>query len=169
MAQRVLAERPDARFVVAGDDVFGVAADQRYRDEILANARAIPILSDRLHYLGFRSDVETVYAAADVFVCPSDFESYGLANLEAMACGKPVASTRRGGPSETIVDGITGYLVDPGDADALARHTLLLLEDARLRERMGAAGRRHVARNFSTAAVAQAHRKIFESLLAPPP
>ena len=151
---------------MAGDDVFGVAADQRYRDEILANARESAALRDRLQYLGFRSDVETVYAAADVFVCPSDFESYGMANLEAMSCGKPVVSTRRGGPSETIVEGVTGFLVDPGDADALAARVLRLLRDETLRQSLGAAGREHVKRLFSIEAEAAAHSAIFERLLS---
>ena len=166
MAKRILAQQPDTRFIVAGDDVFGVAADQRYRDEILSNAMSSDILRDRIHYLGFRADVESVYAAADVFVCPSDFESYGLANLEAMACAKPVVSTRRGGPSETIAEGITGFLAEPGDADALARQALRLLRDGSLRQRMGAAGRAHVKRGFSADAAAAAHSAIFEDLLA---
>jgi len=166
MAQRILAELPDTHFIVAGDDVFGVAADQRYRDEILSQARSSAILRDRLHYLGFRGDVESVYAAADVFVCPSDFESYGKANLEAMACALPVVSTRRGGPSETIAEGVAGFLVDPGDADALAKQVLRLLKDAPLRTVMGAAGRKQVERNFSADAAAAAHSAIFEDLLA---
>lgn len=165
LAKRVLAERPGTHFIVAGDDVFGVSADERYRDEILANARSDVCLRDRLHYLGFRADVEAVYAAADVFVCPSAFESYGLAILEAMACAVPVVSTRRGGPSETVVDGVTGYLIDPDDSQALAAPVMWLLADEELRKRMGDAGRQHVERNFSAAAGAEAHCKIFDELL----
>lgn len=167
MAQRILAQLPDTQFIIAGDDVFGVAADERYRDEILAHARSSAQLRERLHYLGFRADVESVYAAADVFVCPSDFESYGLANLEAMACALPVVSTRRGGPSETIADGFTGCLVEPGDAAALAAPVLQLLNDAPLRLRMGAAGRERVLRSFSVGAAAAAHSAIFDDLLEP--
>jgi len=166
MARRLLEALPATHFIVAGDDVFGVAADQRYRDEILSSARASAALRDRLHYLGFRRDVETVYAAADVFVCPSEFESYGIANLEAMSCGLPVVSTRRGGPSETIADGVTGFLVDPGDAGALAEHVLRLLRDGTLRQKLGAAGRERVQRGFSVEAEAAAHSAIFESLLS---
>lgn len=83
-----------------------------------------------------------------------------------MACALPVVSTRRGGPAETIVDGVTGCLVAPGDADALARQTLRLLSNAPLRRRMGAAGREHVQRRFSAEAAAAAHSAIFEDLLA---
>jgi glycosyltransferase involved in cell wall biosynthesis len=165
MARQVLARRPDTHFIVAGDDVFGVGADQRYRTKMLTNAKSNPELRGRLHYLGFRKDVESVYAAADIFVCPSDFESYGVANLEAMACATPVVSTGRGGPSETVVDGVTGFLVDTGDADALAGRALCLLNDEGLRKSMGKAGRAHVESNFSVEAAANAYSKIYEDLL----
>ena len=167
MAEEIIRQEPQAQFIVAGDDVFGVTADQRYRDEMLTRAKSSPLLRGRLHYIGFRDDVEQVYAAADVVVCASDFESYGKANLEAMACGKPVVSTRRGGPSETIVDGQTGFLVDSGDAAGLARHVIHLLRDADLRRQVGQAGRAHVCRHFSAAATAAAYAQIFEDLLAP--
>ena len=165
MAERVLAELPQTQFVVAGDDVFGVTADQRYRDQILANAKSSTVLRDHMHYIGFRRDIESVYAAADVFVCPSEFESYGKANLEAMACGVPVVSSRRGGPSETIGDGVTGFLVDSGDAYALAEQALRLLRDGELRARMGIAGSEHVKSAFSAEAAAAAHTRIFDKLL----
>lgn len=134
---------------------------------MLARAKSSPLLRRRLHYIGFRDDVEQVYAAADVVVCASAFESYGKANLEAMACGKPVVSTRRGGPSETIVDGETGFLVDSGDAAGLARQVIRLLRDADLRRQVGQAGRARVCRHFSAAATAAAYAQIFEDLLAP--
>ena len=165
MAERVLADLPQTQFVIAGDDVFGVAADRRYRDEILRHAKSSAVLRDQLHYVGFRQDIELVYAAADVVVCPSEFESYGKANLEAMACGVPVVSSRRGGPSETVVDGATGFLVDSGDADAMAAHVLRLLGDAELRAVMGAAGRQRIETDFSLEAAGAAYRRIFDELL----
>ncbi len=165
MARRILQDLPAAHFIIAGDAVFGVAADQRYRDEILAQAGASPALRERLHYIGFRSDVERVYAAADVFVCPSAFESYGIANLEAMACGTPVVSTCRGGPAETVVDGESGYLVDCADVAALASAVLRLLSDAGLRRQMGAAGRQRVLAHFSPEAAAAAYTRLYRDLL----
>jgi glycosyltransferase involved in cell wall biosynthesis len=166
MAEEIAKQEPTTQFVVAGEDVFGVAADQQYRDEMLANAKHNPLLRERLHYIGFRDDVEHVYAAADMVVCASDFESYGKANLEAMACGTPVVSTRRGGPSETVIDGETGYLVDAGDATGLARCVLTLLRDATLRQTIGNAGRRHVLERFSASATATAYMTQFDALLA---
>ncbi len=165
MAEKILAALPRTRFIVAGDDVFGVTADQRYREQILERASKQPPLRDAVQYIGFRDDIEAVYATADVFVCPSDFESLGIANLEAMACGLPVVSTRRGGPSETIVHGETGFLVEPGDVDALATNVMRLLHDAALREQMGAAGSRRLRERFSIMAAAEAHMQLYEGLL----
>ena len=161
MAEVVARQKAETHFIVAGDDVFGVAADQRYRDQMLEAAAGNPLLRDRLHYIGFRDDVEQVYAAADVVVCASKFESYGRANLEAMACGKPVVSTNRGGPLETILQGKTGFLVDPDDVAGMAKAVLGLLEDEILRIQIGTAGRRHVQQHFSTGAAAEAYTPRF--------
>ncbi len=165
MARHVALHIPEARFIVAGENTQ-TSADDAYKRRILETARTDPILRDRLIYLGFRADVERVIAAADVVVCSSDFESFGMANVEAMASGKPVVSTREGGPSETIVHGETGYLVDARDAEALAKHVIVLLRDPALRSRMGAAGRARVERLYSARAVANRFIEVIDPLLA---
>ena len=167
MAERVLRHKPDTQFAVAGDETFGDAADQRYRDEILARAAGSDMLRERLRYIGFRQDIESLYACADVAVCASEFESYGKANLEAMACAVPVVSSRRGGPSETVLDGETGFLVDSGDAASMAARVTQLLDDAALRGRMGSAARTHIERRFSLRASTAAYERIFDQLLRP--
>lgn len=165
MARRVADHIPEARFVVAGENVHGKSADDAYKARILAAHQADPELRERLVYLGFRPDAERVIAAADVVVCSSQFESYGMVNVEAMASGVPVVSTRRGGPSETVTDGETGFLVDPGDAEALAKRVLLLLRDADLRQRMGAAGRARVEQLFSARTMAANFDSTLRNLL----
>lgn len=164
MAALLSKQLPDTQFIVAGDDAFGVAADRRYRDQMLDAAARHPLLRDRLHYIGFRNDVERVYAAADVVVCASAFESFGRANLEAMACGKPVVSTNRGGPRETIIADKTGYLVDPAEVSQMADTVLHLLDDEVLRARIGNAARDHVRQHFSMASAAESYTRVFESL-----
>ncbi len=166
MAEQIALQERNTQFIVAGEDVFGVTADQLYREEMIENAKNNPLLRNRLHYIGFRDDVEQVYASADVVVCASDFESYGKANLEAMACGKPVVSTRRGGPSETVIDGETGFLVDAEDAEGLATHVIQLLRDPDLQQTMGQAGREHILKHFSAEATAQAYTAQFDKLLS---
>lgn len=165
MARQVALQIPQARFLVAGEDVHGVAADTAYKQRILETARTDPLLRERMVYLGFRDDTERVIAAPDVVVCSSFFESYGLVNVEAMACGKPVVSTSRGGPAETVVHGETGFLVEPGDHEGLARHVITLLRDPNLRARMGQAGRARVERRFSAQAMADAYRRALDELL----
>ena len=144
MARRVLAQIPEARFVVAGENVFGVSKDEAYKQDVLRAAREDPALSAALTYLGFWPDAREVIAASDVIVCPSRFESLGMVHLESMAMARPVVSMDNGGPAETVVDGETGFLVPPEDPDALADRVVRLLRDPALRQRMGAAGRERV-------------------------
>ena len=165
LAEAIAGQEPEARFIVAGDNVFGVAADGRYRDQIIRMASANDALRERLHYIGFRDDVENVYAAADVVVCASEFESFGKANLEAMACGAPIVSTNRGGPAETVRQGQTGFLIDPGDIAGFTRAVMRLLGDYSLRENMGRAGRAQVCARFSIEAMTEAYGRIFDDLL----
>lgn len=166
VARQVLIQVPEAWFIVAGADAV-TAADRRYRERILRQAGQDRLLRDRLLYLGFRRDTEAVIAAADVVVCPSRFESYGVANIEAMAGGRPVVSTERGGPSETIIHGETGYLVAPQDVAAYASHIITLLRDPELRARMGAAGRERALRKFSAVGNAARFTQVLERLLGP--
>ena len=165
MARRVAQALPEARFLVAGDNPH-TRADVRYRERILSSAEDDPLLRERLRYLGFRADTERILAAGDVVVCSSHFESFGMVNLEAMASARPVVSTNRGGPSETVLDGETGFLVPPGDPAALAERVLQLLRDPALRQRMGTAGREHVLRNFTAAASARSFERTLEQVLA---
>lgn len=164
VARQVALQIPEARFIVAGENTQ-TSADNTYKNRILEAARHDPFLRTRLKYLGFRSDVERVIAAADVVVCTSHFESYGMVNVEAMAAGKPVVSTNRGGPAETILHGETGFLVSPGDAAAFARHVIELLRDPALRIRLGAAGRARVETLFAADTVAARFAQVVGGLL----
>ena len=88
-----------------------------------------------------------------------------MVNVEAMASGKPVVSTDKGGPSEKVVHGETGFLVVPGDVADLATHVITLLRDPELRARMGAAGRARVERLYSAQATAATFTKTLDRLL----
>ena len=166
MARQVGRMIPEAHFIVAGENTQ-TSADNTYKTRILETAATDPLLNTRLHYLGFRADTERVIAAADVVVCSSHFESYGMVNIEAMASGKPVVSTNTGGPSETVADGETGYLVPSGDATGLALQVIALLPNTALRMRMGAAGRARVEGLFSVKSMAVQYSRIVEKLLMP--
>lgn len=160
MARQVALQIPDAHFIVAGESVHNVSAEDAYKRRILETAAQDPLLR-QLKYIGFRADAERVIGAADVVVCASDFESYGRVNVEAMACAKPVVSTNRGGPSETIVDGETGFLVPPRDPMRMAEAVIRLLRDPDLRHRMGQAGRARALAHFSVGAMAAPYQRLF--------
>jgi len=120
------------------------------------------LLRDRVRFLGWTPNVERLLNCTDVFVCSSWFESFGLALVEAMACGIPVVSTNRGGPAEIVLDGQTGYLTPPGRDDLIADRALRLLADEQLRRRMGEAGRSRVCQSFSL----ERYASDFERLVA---
>ena len=94
-----------------------------------------------MQFLGERTDLPTVLRGADLFLLPSESESFGLAALEAMSCGVPVIASRVGGVPEVVIDGETGLLAPVGDIAAMAAHVVRLLADAPLRARLGQAAR----------------------------
>jgi D-inositol-3-phosphate glycosyltransferase len=131
--------------IVGGDadePLDGHEAELRRRAERLR-------VGDHVRFVGARTQpvLRTYYVAADVTVLPSHYESFGMVALEAMACASPVIASRVGGLVTTVRDGVTGYLVADGDADALAARVEALLGDADLRWRLGHEGVRWAARH----------------------
>lgn len=108
-------------------------------------------------YLGEAPDHErdAAYSSCDVFVAPSRYESFGLMYIEAMAHGVPVVGCRAGGTPEVVADGVTGFLVPPGEAGALAEALLRLVDDPQMRARMAAAARRAAVAEFDRRLMAQ--------------
>jgi glycosyltransferase involved in cell wall biosynthesis len=106
------------------------------------------------------------YRAAAVFVMPSYYETFGIACLEAMAFGLPIVATTAGGLPEVVEDGVTGLLVPPGDAHALAAAILRLLHDADLRQRLGQAGRARVLREFTVDCVVERTVAVYRDVAA---
>ena len=124
-------------------------------------------LADRAVLLGEQRDLAPFFAACDVFVLPSTerAEAFGIVQLEAMAAGKPVVSTRLGtGVDWVNVDGTTGVTVPPGDAAALRAALARLLADPQLRTRLGTAGRRRVEERFTTAQAGAAVLAVYERI-----
>jgi glycosyltransferase involved in cell wall biosynthesis len=164
-ACRIIAgARPEARFVLAGENVFGGGGDERFKRRIYRQAQADTLLRDRIRFLGWVPGPQQLLAASDVVVCSSRFESFGMAVVEAMAAGVPVVSTWVGGPGETVADGETGYLVPPGEPDRIAERVLALLADESLRRRMGIAGRARATAHFDIRRYAEGFSSILESL-----
>ena len=99
---------------------------ERQNTEVLA--RSLCTQMD-VRFLGKQEAVEELLAVADVFLMPSETESFGLAALEAMACEVPVVSSNAGGIPEVNIEGVTGFLLPVGDVEGMAKRTLELLQD----------------------------------------
>jgi D-inositol-3-phosphate glycosyltransferase len=131
-----LTEAGDVHLLVVGGDTVGGGEMAR----LVALAGELGI-TDKVTFLGAieHERMPLFYNAADVCVVPSYHESFGLAALEALACGTPVVAARVGGLATIIIDGETGYLLNELSPEALARCLRLILEGGALRERMGEA------------------------------
>ena len=128
-------------------------------------------VADRVVFLGHLSDADLVayYHACDVFALPSitNQEMFGLVQLEAMACRKPVISTDLPtGVPWVNQHGKTGYCVDPGNARELACALSRVLESRELCQEMGAAGRERVEQQFSSAKMGEAMLRVYEEVLS---
>lgn len=170
---RALAERPDLRFVLAGSDNSrhdGFLAREGTDYPTWFRSRH-PELADRVDFRGHVSDEELtrLYAGCDLFVAPSRYESFGLIFLEAMDLAKPVIGCRAGGPCDIIVDGETGLLVPPGDAEALAAALVRLAADAPARLEMGYAGRRRLLERFTHRQMAAGFARLYRRALGAAP
>lgn len=149
-AERVVRREPRARFHVVGDDALPGPEGVPYRAAFEARHRAGAPVREAVTFHGRIPDpaLRARYAAADIFVCPSRFESFGLIAVEAMTFAKPVIAGDAGGLAEIVRDGETGLLVPPGDPAALAEAILRLTADGPLRGRLAEAGRRAYEERF---------------------
>jgi D-inositol-3-phosphate glycosyltransferase len=139
---------PNASLVVIGTGDHAGSGDQmpllrRMVDELRLN--------EAVRFAGRvpEEDLADWYAAADVFALPSSSEGQGIAALEAMACGLPVVASAVGGLLTFVEDGRNGYLVPSGDVPALASRLIEILDDSRLRDRMGASACQIAKQRFS--------------------
>jgi glycogen synthase len=106
-----------------------------------------------------------LYSSCEAFICPSRYEPFGITNLEAMACERPVVATRVGGIPEVVVDGETGLLVPPESPSELARAIDEVLRDRERAAEMGRKGRQRVERLFTWEKVARRTVELYETLL----
>jgi len=118
---------------------------ERQRGEALVASLG---LREYVRFLGERADLVALLQSSDLFLLPSDNESFGLAALEAMACGVPVLASDVGGIPEVVVHGKTGYLSTVGDVSAMANHARHLLMNETLRRRMAIEARRVAETRF---------------------
>jgi phosphatidylinositol alpha-1,6-mannosyltransferase len=162
----VLHDVPDALYLIAGAGPYGSELES-----IAVQAG----VGDRVIFAGSvpEEQLPEIYSLADVFVLPSrmrlescDVEGFGMVFLEANACGKPVIGGRCGGIPDAIVDGSTGFLVDPLDPGEIASNVVRLLDNTELGRRLGLQGRQRVVREFTWNHFAGRLRAILNSVIS---
>ncbi|GGJ07366.1 glycosyl transferase [Alicyclobacillus cellulosilyticus] len=123
-------------------------------------------LYDRVRFLGKQDEVAAIFALADLFLLPSEKESFGLVALESMASGVPVIGSTAGGIPEVVVHGETGYLADVGDVAQMAAYAVRLLTDDHLYARMAAAARQRAETHFRIDQKVEEYLDVYEQVLA---
>lgn len=156
VARQVLASLPDTVFVIAGGGDLAADTRRRARD-----------LGRHVRFLGWRSDIETVYAAADAVVLTSDNEGMPVSLIEAALCGVPSVTTGVGSAAEVVQDGVNGFVVSTRVGSLAARLTRLLADEA-LRRRMGEAARTHAEGAYTGRRLVSDTEAIYERLAASP-
>ena len=152
-----LAALPEAYLWLAGS---GPLADDL---EALAKQRG---LSGRLRMLGWRDDVAGLFAAADIFICPSRHEPLGNVVIEAWAQATPVVAAATGGPAELIDDGVNGLLFPVDDAAALGEAITKLIDDRTLGARLADAGHAAYEAGYTEEIVVRRYMDFFEKVAA---
>jgi N-acetyl-alpha-D-glucosaminyl L-malate synthase BshA len=154
---RLLRERVAARLVLIGDGPDRAAAER-----LVAGYG----MEDVVEFAGEQHDLVPWLSAADLFLLPSAQESFGLAALEAMACGVPAVASRVGGLPETIDDGRTGYLCEPDDISGMAARAIALLSNPELHARMSDAAASEVRTRYCTDLIVPQYEQCYRDLLA---
>jgi glycosyltransferase involved in cell wall biosynthesis len=159
LAEVILQRHPYVTVLLAGGEVPG---DEQYASEIVPRIRAAE-RHPRFRWLGHLEPVEPLMHAADVFVSTSEYETFGMSVLEAMACGKAVVAYEAGSVLEVL--GAAGVTVKTGDIAELIAGTEALLSNVEVRARYGAAARVRVATTFDPADSFSRITSIYDGLL----
>lgn len=141
MANIILSSNKNVHFLIVGDDQSG--EETKYYKQ-LKNEITTLGLANNITLTGYNTNIREIYAQINILVHPAINEPFGRVLVEAMAMGKPVVAYNCGGPKEIIIDGETGYLVEPFDFIGLADKTIHLLENSKQRIQFGEAGRKRV-------------------------
>jgi N-acetyl-alpha-D-glucosaminyl L-malate synthase BshA len=146
----------NARLLLVGDGPDRGKIEQYCRDCDIC---------DDITFVGHWAQVEEILVGADLFLLPSETESFGLAALEALACEVPVIATRAGGIPEVVPDGVAGRLFEIGDVEGMAGAAIELLKDDARLVQMSRAGREWALENFTEDAIVERYKDVYERVL----
>jgi len=154
--RRLSATVPNARLVIAGSGELG--------EQLRRTVDAMQ-LADRVRFVGWRRDLETIYAGTDIGVLSSLNEGTPVALIETMAAGRPVVATSVGGVGDVVSHEVHGLLVPPRDPEAFAAAMERLARDVNARRRMGAQARRDVSQRYAPFRLASEINRLYRQAL----
>lgn len=146
----------NARLIMVGD------GPERSACEYRANQLE---LKDHVEFVGKKENIADYLGVADIFLLPSESESFGLAALEAQACEVPVIAARIGGIPEVVTEGETGFLSDVGDVEHMSRNASVLLKDENLRRSFGVRARELAVSRYDAAKIIPMYMKYYEKII----
>ena len=120
---------------------------------------------EHIRFLGKMDMVEEILSVGDLFILPSETESFGLAALEAMACQVPVISTNTGGLPELNVNGVTGYMSEVGDIEDMARNAIHILSDENILQKFKQQSLAH-ARKFDIREILPLYENLYNRVIS---
>lgn len=122
-------------------------------------------LRDSVVFLGQQEGVDDILSCADLYLLPSEQESFGLSALEAMSCEVPVIGSNAGGLPELVKHGETGYITEVGDVEKMAEYAVRILSDDAIREDLGKKARKRVLDNFAEESVVPQYEAYYEEVM----
>lgn len=149
-------EKLPAKLLMIGD-----GPERQHAEELSRTLR----IQDDIRFLGKQDRMDEILSISDLFVLPSQYESFGLTALEAMACGVPVISTNTGGLPEVNVDGKTGYLSDVGDIMSMSEHAIHILSTDDILAAFKANALEH-SRSFEKGKIVPVYEKLYETVIS---
>jgi N-acetyl-alpha-D-glucosaminyl L-malate synthase BshA len=141
--------------------MIGDGPDRQNAEEL---ARSLGLYND-IRFLGKQEQISEILSIADLFILPSEYESFGLSALEAMACSVPMISSNAGGLPEINVDGKTGYMSNVGDIDNMSQHAIYILSDEELLKQFKK-GAITQARKFEKQHIIPQYEKLYREVIA---
>lgn len=163
-AAKVLVEKyKNIHFVIVGDETKSITGIN-YKKELMDKIKAYK-LENYFSIFGFSDEIEKYHSVFDIFVLTTPKETFGLVVIEAMATGKPVIASNRGGPAEIIENGENGFLFEPDDPDSLFKYLDELINNENLRELIGKKSIERVKMFFDLNKKVEEYLTSFESII----
>jgi glycosyltransferase involved in cell wall biosynthesis len=160
-AAKIMQHSGNARFLLVGERLQN---RHEYWDMLSRQTEALGLRNDVI-FAGRRTDIADMFSSMDIYVHPSESEACPMAILEASASGLPVVATDVGGTRELVIDGETGFVIEPRQPSQIANAVIRLLRDPKLANQMGEAGASRMKELFSLEACVEQHISVYRTAL----